>query len=265
MFSSVPATQYLEAVAFMRGLADIASVRIIASSGLPACQKDDGTPVTVLDVELNDLVITAVASTWPACGVLGEERSWHPNRDQLFIVDPIDGTAPLVAGLSLATFAMAYVVDGVTVAAVVADPFTGHTFFATSASGAYVNDTPLCVPASLVPPSFTVNVEALGNTAYDPEVGTALLRHAGFIVTCHKAFIGPAVRVATGGMAGGVFGRPSLWDCLAPALICTEAGAVVTTFDGTPVCGTELDDGLVVAHPLVHAQLLEVFTQAGGF
>jgi fructose-1,6-bisphosphatase/inositol monophosphatase family enzyme len=63
--------------------------------------------------------------------------------------------------------------------------------------------------------------------------------------------------VATGAFTGALFGHPSHWDTLATALIAKEAGATVTTLSGTAFVGTDLTEGIVIAHPLRYSDLLE--------
>jgi myo-inositol-1(or 4)-monophosphatase len=69
--------------------------------------KQDLTPVTVADTTINDLVIDRVQQSYPEHGVLGEENSYEPTRDRIWVVDPIDGTVPFSLGIPTSTFSLA--------------------------------------------------------------------------------------------------------------------------------------------------------------
>ena len=79
------------------------------SDRLGTVQKDDLTPLTVADTAINDLVIERVQHEFPEHGVLGEEASYEPNRQWIWVVDPIDGTSPYSCGIPISTFSLALV------------------------------------------------------------------------------------------------------------------------------------------------------------
>jgi fructose-1,6-bisphosphatase/inositol monophosphatase family enzyme len=162
--------------------------------------------------------------------------------------------------LGIASFVMAYVEDTLTQAALIEDPYTNSRFEAQRDCGATMNNTPIEVPRT--PRSTIVTFEAFRASGFDDAEFFARLRAAGANPVRYLSFANVAVRVATGAIAGAVFARPSLWDCLAVALIAKEAGARVTTLHGAAVTGTDLDDGIVIAHPTWHEELLDVIANA---
>jgi fructose-1,6-bisphosphatase/inositol monophosphatase family enzyme len=250
----------VRARATMRSLAVGAAVSMRAHVGSVATTKSDGTPVTLLDVELNELVAKRVLCDFPDAGLLGEEGSFNVDAAQLFIVDPIDGTAAFTAGLGVASFVMAYTEDGTTRAAIVEDPFTSTRFEAALGHGATINSSPLTIPSQTR--SSIVIFEALRDSDVDELRLFAGLRAAGANPVRYLSFASVAARVATGAIAGAIFARPSLWDCLAVSLIAREAGAVATTFSGQNVTGTDLDEGIIIAHPAWHTALLDVVARS---
>ncbi|WP_394622045.1 inositol monophosphatase family protein [Lentzea sp. JNUCC 0626] len=61
--------------------------------------KDDGSVVTAVDLEVEDLVRALLAKAVPDDGVVGEERPERPGTSgRRWLVDPISGTADFVAG-----------------------------------------------------------------------------------------------------------------------------------------------------------------------
>ncbi|WP_352236399.1 inositol monophosphatase family protein [Lentzea sp. NBRC 102530] len=62
-------------------------------------RKDDGSVVTSVDLEVEDLVRALLAEAVPDDGVVGEERpERHGTSGRRWLVDPISGTADFVAG-----------------------------------------------------------------------------------------------------------------------------------------------------------------------
>jgi len=71
--------------------------------------KKDGSPVTIADTRINDLVIERVKAQFPGHGVLGEEASFGLDKVSLWIIAPLDGTPPFARGIPLSTLCMALV------------------------------------------------------------------------------------------------------------------------------------------------------------
>jgi myo-inositol-1(or 4)-monophosphatase len=144
------------------------------------------------------------------------------------------------------------------VAAVVHDPFTSRRWTAVRGQGAWCNGRPLTAPEA--PRSLMVDVEGTGPSRWHPP-GRSLMQavaDAGYATVRLLSFANGACQVASAGYAGAVFGRSSLHDTLAVALVAHEAGAVVSDLSGGPCLHAGLDDGLVVAHRAHHEALLEV-------
>ena len=72
--------------------------------------KQDNTPLTKADTEINDFVIKAVNETFPSHSIYGEEKSdTKENSPYVWVCDPIDGTMPFSCGLPIFTFSLALV------------------------------------------------------------------------------------------------------------------------------------------------------------
>lgn len=90
------------ATRFAEDMADTS--RAIISAAISAAPdvsiKRDGSYVTTIDVAVEDRLREMIGERYPAHGILGEERGAE-NADAEFtwVLDPIDGTAPFVAGI----------------------------------------------------------------------------------------------------------------------------------------------------------------------
>ncbi|WP_405164313.1 inositol monophosphatase [Nocardia sp. NBC_01499] len=71
----------------------------------------DGTPTMLIDVLVEDAIITA--ATAAGVNVLSEERGWVDVGSAVtLVVDPVDGSANAAAGVPLSCFSAAVAVDG---------------------------------------------------------------------------------------------------------------------------------------------------------
>ncbi len=62
--------------------------------------KSDGSPVTDVDKATEDCIRTLIAERHPDHGILGEEREpVSPDAEFVWVIDPIDGTLPFLAGI----------------------------------------------------------------------------------------------------------------------------------------------------------------------
>src|SRR3954462_4543937 len=107
--------------------------------------KDDSSPVTQADVEINRLVIARCRAAYPEAGVLGEEESSQGVSDILWVCDPIDGTTPYMLGAHASTFCLALVYKGVPVVGVVYDFWNKRLYSAIKGESAFLNGAPLGV------------------------------------------------------------------------------------------------------------------------
>lgn len=61
--------------------------------------KEDGSPVTAVDKVVEDTIRRLIGKEYPGHGILGEEQgATNPDAEFKWIIDPIDGTLPFLAG-----------------------------------------------------------------------------------------------------------------------------------------------------------------------
>lgn len=227
--------------------------------------KEDNTPLTIADTTINKLVINQVKAKFPDYGVLGEEESYKPERDTIWVVDPIDGTVPFSLGIPLSTFSIALVrrKDGQPVVAVTYDPWLDELFSATKGGGAFLNDNRLktskkddLLKAYLHMGGFSVDTDA---ASYGSTSAIDAVRKQGAKTISVQSGVYMANRVATGQFSGSIVGHPKAWDVAAIALLVEEAGGVVTDLTGQKRRFDE--DGLgavLAANRKIHDLLMEV-------
>ncbi len=218
--------------------------------------KADHTPLTAADKKINDLLIERVEKYYPEHGVIGEEGSYMEERDMVWVVDPIDGTAPYSLGIPTSTFCLALVnrTDGQPVIAVVYDPFLDHLYTAKKNEGAYLNDRKIKTSDAV---DFHHSYLAVNGFSKKIENGKVLIRpgklmerirhnHGGKCLT-FQSHVYTAMKVASGELVGSVLAFGSPWDAAAASLIVEEAGGLSTDLNGKKRRYDEFANGTVVA------------------
>jgi fructose-1,6-bisphosphatase/inositol monophosphatase family enzyme len=204
--------------------------------------KADGSPVTAVDLAVNALTIKELTTHDPGCQVLGEEESTDALdlSKPIWVVDPIDGTFSFTAGIGLSTFALSYVVDGLPVVSVVADPWTRAVYEATTMRPTTRNGRPVSVQDH---PSLSRAAVALETSS---GFITSLRPHVTRVVALGASCIAGAA-VASGGLSALCFGPGHPWDVATSYLLVTQAGGAVVARDGNDLDFTRPQPALVLA------------------
>lgn len=228
--------------------------------GVAKEDKADGSPVTVADREVNELVIEEVKKHYPNDGVLGEEASYKKdNAEYLWVCDPIDGTIPYTFGLPVSKFSLALVKDGQPVIGIIYDPFEKQLYHAVKNNGAYLNDTKLSVSAAkTLKEGKYLSFANHSLPFYD---GGDLAREThkqklfNLILLC---FTAEAMLIASGQTIGCFMGYPTAHDLAAVKVIVEEAGGKVTDLFGNEQRYDQPIKGGIVSNGLVHEELIKL-------
>src|SRR5947209_12664843 len=105
-------------------------------------RKEDATPVTQADIDIEAMIRAALAERFPGDAVLGEEQGLQGESSRLWVIDPIDGTKNFAAGIQIWATLIALVVDDEPVLGVVGAPALGERYAATRGQGAVMNGEP---------------------------------------------------------------------------------------------------------------------------
>ena len=237
--------------------------RYFLAKDIGSVWKDDDTPLTIADTMINNLVIDKVKASFPTHGVLGEEASYKPERQLIWVVDPIDGTIPYSLGIPTSTFSLALVdrKDRQPLVAAVLDFKLNRLYYAAAGSKAYLNEMKL----------KTTNINKLRKSYVsvlgfrDKNLGSCIdILHAkGAICMSLPSQVYSASFVASGKMVGSIFAYGSPWDSAAMALIVQQAGGIVTDLKGKERRYDEFGNGgILSANPEIHKKLVKVVKDA---
>lgn len=188
--------------------------------------------VSEADREVETLIRDALSAAFPDDALLGEEHGIRPGTSGLtWVIDPIDGTAPFLAGLpgwcvSIGACDAEGPVIGVIVAPVLGETFTAARGVPTRLNGVAVR----------VAERLDLTTGLLGIGANDrvpaPKVGVMLgdLMEAGASWTRYGSGALMLAWVAAGRLVGYVEPRMSAWDCMAAYCLIEQAGGRVLAF-----------------------------------
>ncbi len=263
-------------------------------SSMDVRMKSPDQPVTLTDTAVDDALRERLIGERPDYGWLSEETRDDARRldcDQVWIVDPIDGTSSFVAGIpdSVVSVGLVDGRTGVAVVGVIFNPLTGELYWAVRGGGAYgvlvetarhVEVGPPIDGLVRVPSVDDIGPEGWGRYMIVHDVRStpepplrAFMSRAdegdvsgilppGWVAvprgsTAYK-MTGVASGVADAYFAGGM---KSEWDVCAAGLLVEEAGGRATDLSGEELRFNRPDTGrsgiVCAADADVHAQLVD--------
>jgi myo-inositol-1(or 4)-monophosphatase len=209
--------------------------------------KGGSSPVSEADIAVNEFLRERLLALAGGYGWLSEENEDDPARletENVWIVDPIDGTRAYLAGQDDWTISVALVARGRPRLGAVFAPVSQEMFLAVAGSGASRNGISIATStgsditgARIVGPKRYINWLAglNANAMPVPRIGSIALRLA---------------RVAQGVLDVAFAGGNSHdWDLAAADLLVHEAGGALTTTAGEALTynGSELVHGALLA------------------
>ena len=201
--------------------------------GVAVETKDDGSPVTIADRRAEEFARGWITRRFPRDGILGEEFGIdQPGAARRWIVDPIDGTKAFVRGVPLWGTLVAVAEGSHVLAGAAFFPAVKELVVAGVAEGCWWNDMACSVSpiadvgaATLLTTDDRFPDNQVRRDAWrDLAARSAVCRTWG---DCYGYLL-----VATGRAEAMVDGIVSPWDVAAFAPIITEAGGVLTDWNG---------------------------------
>lgn len=216
-------------------------------------EKTPGHPVCEADLSVDAMLKQSLARIDPDAGWLSEETADTVHRlgvPRVWVVDPIDGTRDFLRGRRGWAVSVALIEDGAVKIGVLAAPARDELWIARAGGGATRNGRTLKaggrtqLAGARVPADQLPKADRDLTTVYKPN--SIALRMA--MVAADEADLVATVR----------WGNE--WDVAAAALICAEAGGVVTDALGAPMAFNRPQPtafGLLCSAPGIHAAAVE--------
>ncbi len=215
--------------------------------------KSDSSPVTVADVESEQVIRSILSQSFPSYGFYGEETGQEAiDAEFLWLVDPIDGTKSFVRESPWFSTQIALMHNGQIVVGVSSAPAMSEMAIAVKDGGAQLNDTIVTCRDITNPGDVFLSSGNLKSLAADTKrwqqyghLLTQVARTRGYGDFCHYHQLGC-------GQADVVIESDvNILDIAALSLFVTEAGGVFTDLRGEPV-GLETASVLATATESLH-------------
>ncbi|MGH7639769.1 MAG: inositol monophosphatase family protein [Candidatus Dormibacteria bacterium] len=232
---------------------------VVKAAGLgthPTESKGRGDYVTQADRESEEVVVRILASVFPDVPIVAEERGGSPG-EVAWVVDPLDGTTNFSRGFPMVGVSVALLEGDRPVVGAVHAPFLDLTYTAALGEGAFdQKGRRLC----LGDPEPHRAVVSTGFPFKEPERIPRLVRTLERVLGQVEDVRRPgAASLDLAFTAAGIFDGffelgLKLWDIAAGALLVTEAGGLISDWEGRS--GLPLSGDIVAGAPRVHRALL---------
>jgi histidinol-phosphatase len=261
MAQSFDARIDLELALILADLADSISVSKFESPDLPIRLKEDLSPVTAADLEVEAKLVQRIARDRPGDSVLSEESGGSPTGQRQWVIDPIDGTRNFLRHIPVWATLIALQIDRLSVVGVVSAPALGRRWWAARGLGAWrtiaiagtdsprqcrVSNVPILADAML---GFSNHYEWVLSNREDAfrRLSRSVLNSRGFGDFWSHAM------VAEGAVDLSCEPTVAPWDIAALQVIVEEAGGRFTDLQGH----RRIDGGSVLCtNGLLHDQAL---------
>ena len=233
---------------------------------LKVSKKSHNDFVTEVDKAAEDAIIDVLKNAYPDHAILAEESgasdNLHDENENVWIIDPLDGTTNFIHGFPQYCVSIALQQRGIITQAVVYDPTRNDLFTASKGAGAYLNEKRIRVGKR------DKIADALIGTGFPFRDLDGLNEYVTMfkVMTEHSAGLrrpGAAALdlayVAAGRLDGFFEKGLKPWDIAAGSLLVTEAGGIVGTFKGD---SDYLYKGDVIAgSPKIFAQQVNLLSE----
>lgn len=223
--------------------------------------KADNSFVTAADRAIEARLRDMIEQAYPDHGVLGEEHGQHnPDAELVWVLDPIDGTAPFVAGIPVYGTLIGLSRRGRPWVGVLDYPATRDRWVGLTGAFARHNGRPVrsrrC--ADLASALTTCSNPDFFRASEQPML--ARVRDTVRYILYGTSSFGFAM-LAGGRTDLAVDSGLKPYDVFAPAAVIDGAGGRMTGWDGAPIDLGASGRTLAVGDPALHAEALELVSQ----
>jgi len=246
--------------AFASRLADLAQAMSLKyfRQPLDVERKADLSPVTEADRAIETAMRAEISVTYPRHGIFGEEHgSTNLQNDNIWVIDPIDGTKSFITGMPTFGTLIAHLENGYPSLGIISIPATAERWIG-HAGEATLFENKVCrtsgcstLSAAMIYATSPDNFDAKGLQVFDRISARAAMRRFGGDCYCYGL-------LASGHVDAVIEMNLQPYDYMALIPIVQGAGGVMSDWEGAPL--HLASDGKVVAAatPELHAEILDV-------
>lgn len=234
--------------------------RIVNAHSISVEEKTDfRNLVTQYDKMTQEFLVERLKHIAPEASFLCEESEDHTMKDgQVFIIDPIDGTANFTKRYNLSAISVGYAKDGRMEWGIIYNPFTDELWQAQRGKGAFLNGKQIHISEG----GLTENLVAFGTSPYNRDMKNRTMDLVSDILDismdvrrCGSAALD--MSSVSCGRCGLFFElQLSVWDYAAGLVIVEEAGGTVTDIYGKPIDLSKEKSSMLAGNPQCHSEFL---------
>ena len=221
--------------------------------------------VTAADKRTEKIIIEELLKAHSDYGILSEEIGEinKENKDQRWIIDPIDGTLNFLNGIPHFAISIAYEEKGEIVCGLIFDPIKDEIFFAEKGSGAFFNNSRIRVTKKN---KLKNSILATGGPRFNSHRKNNIFQEyinvSNLIEADIKKFGSAALNlsyVAAGRLDAYWEWELNLWDIAAGIVILKEAGGFIDFMEpGSP---TSFKRNVIATNSSIHDELKSVLVK----
>jgi histidinol-phosphatase len=213
--------------------------------------------VTEADVRAEEAIRSTLSEQFPGYGFYGEETGQHAMAaDNVWLVDPIDGTKAFVREIPFFSTQIALMRAGRLVLGVSSAPVYGELAWAEEGGGAYLNERAIHVSRVAALGEAAISTGNLRSLAESPRWQRfgQLVRAAGYL-RGYGDFVHYHL-LARGALEVVIESNVNILDIAALTVIVREAGGTLTDLDGGAV--GLATTSVLATNGALHAELLRI-------
>jgi myo-inositol-1(or 4)-monophosphatase len=212
-------------------------------------RKADRSWVTEADETVERILTERLTARYPEYGILGEEQArLGLDREFVWALDPVDGTASFIAGLPIWCISLGLLRRGQPHMGLLYFPLMDDWYWAEPEGAAYLNGQPIQVaPASAWESEDWIAVPSNIHRRFDIDfVGKSRSLGSTAASICYTA---------RGSASAGLISASSIWDIAAALAVLHAAGGVAVGLSGDALVTVPMLDGrrqrepALVGHP----------------
>lgn len=223
--------------------------------------KEDNTPVTIIDKDINNLVTKSISNDFPEISIIAEEGNCEITdaRYRVFC-DPLDGTFPFCMGLSIQTFCISILEENTPLIGLIYDPFHKRAWYAIRGKGSFLNEGRIKVSQNNRISGSQFSLIWWKDAHYNiGKVNDKIFDVGGVSINLMSIAIFGGL-IGQGLVDGSIFPSKKGWETAAMQVIVEEAGGKVTDIHGKEMTYDPKGEinGHIISNGLIHNELVEI-------
>tara|TARA_B110001452_G_scaffold265671_1_gene270799 strand:+ start:2029 stop:2832 length:804 start_codon:yes stop_codon:yes gene_type:complete len=226
---------------------------------LQISSKGPGDFVSAADKRSEEIIIDELLKSHSDYGILSEEVGEinKNNKDNRWIIDPIDGTTNFLNGIPHFAISIGYEEKGEIICGLIFDPIKDELFFAEKGSGAFLNNTRIRVSnKKKIKDSLLVTGGPKYESSYREDIFNEYIKVSNLVDAPIRKFGSASLdiaNVACGRFDGYWQWEIKYWDIAAGLIILKEAGGFAGFINNNPK--NIVKRNIIATNPNIHQEL----------